>query len=634
MLAEVIDKCTNALRFSGQIIAWTDSTIVLNWLSSCPSKWKTFVANRVAKIQEIVPYSAWKHVPSGDNPADLASRGVSVQDALNSQLWWHGPSWLISGPYPTSAKTIHIEDEIMEIKRVPAVVAHIAVPDSTILERYSSISKLYRVVSYIFRFKHNSLNNKSQKSLGELSSREITEAKLIIYKISQTLSFSEELTQLKASGKVKRSSILASLDPYLDCQGILRVGGRLHYSALKEEAKHPIILSHKSPLVPLLIDSVHKETLHGSFQLVFSQIRMEFWITRCRDTVRFQLRKCVVCRRQRAQTIAQLMGSLPSPRVNRDFPFNKVGVDYAGPFQLLQKKGRGSKTFKGYFAIFICLVTRAIHLEAVTDMTSENFLAAFKRFIGRRGKPSQIFSDCGTNFIGANKEIQRALRSVEFQSSVCHTLADLGISWNFNPPSAPHHGGLWEAGVKSVKHHLRRVIGASHLTYEEFQTLLCSIEGILNSRPLCPLSSDLSSLDFLTPGHFLIGRNLLALPEPDFSNVKQNRLSRFQFITQCTQSLWKRWSNEYLILLQQRGKWQQRERNVSIGDLMVIHEENIPVSHWRLGRVVQVHPGADGLVRVVTLKTASGSVKRPITKLSPILLSDEIQKPECNSPNV
>lgn len=136
------------------------------------------------------------------------------------------------------------------------------------------------------------------------------------------------------------------------------------------------------------------------------------------------------------------------------------------------------------------MYTKAIHLEAVTDLTTEAFLAAFKRFTARRGVSSHMYSDCGTNFKGADNELKVLLESAKHNSVISHHRADNGITWNFNTPAAPHQGGLWEAGVKSVKFHLRRVIGATSLTLEEFQTVLCQVEACLNSRPLCAFSND------------------------------------------------------------------------------------------------------------------------------------------------
>jgi len=225
--------------------------------------------------------------------------------------------------------------------------------------------------------------------------------------------------------------------------------------------------------------------------------------------------------------------------------------------------------------------------------------------------------------VGADKELQQFVKNSAHNNAVCDDLSGRGIEWKFNPPSSPHHGGLWEAGVKSVKYHLRRVVGNQTLTYEEFSTVLCQVEACLNSRPLCAMTADPDDYDALTPGHFLIGHAINAIPHPDVTDIKTNRLSRWQFAQQILQHFWKRWRVEYLSTLQQRFKWKNKCDNIRVGDLVIIHEENIPPMKWKLARVVEVHSGADGAVRVVSLKTASGSYKRPIVKLTPILFNNE-----------
>ena len=631
LLAELVDSCVCALRLSCEIRLFTDSTITLSWIQGCPSRWKTFVANRVAKIQELVPLESWHHVSGPDNPADLASRGIPAAELIASSLWWHGPEWLLTSGIPTGASELNLSEVEKEAKSEQKLVSH-TLRDVSLLNKFSRLIKLLRVVAYILRFNVNCAK-KDRRISGELTPFELNNALLCVCKLSQVTSFSEKIARLREQKPIPKDSKILSLDPFLDEYGVLRVGGRLQHSNLDEATKHPIILSHKCVLVQLIINKIHTDTLHGSFQTVYSQLRQKFWVTRARDTTRHILRKCVKCRKVQAKKMTQLMGSLPAARVNAEHPFCNVGVDFAGPYMLINRKGRGGKLFKAYFCVFVCLTTRCIHLEAVTDMTAEGFLACFKRFIGRRGKPSKVYSDCGTNFVGANKEIQAVLRSSSFNNSVCHSLADLEITWLFNPPAAPHQGGLWEAGVKSVKFHLKRIVGSTHLTLEEFQTLLCSIEAILNSRPLCPMSVDPLDFDYLTPGHFLIGRNFLSLPESDVSFENAHRLSRFQVVSKFSQLIWKRWSHEYLVSLQQRFKWKRREKNIQINDLVVIHDENLAATYWKMGRVTQVHPGSDGLVRVVTLRTAAGSMQRPITKVSPLLFSEEITR-EYTPPRV
>jgi hypothetical protein len=332
----------------------------------------------------------------------------------------------------------------------------------------------------------------------------------------------------------------------------------------------------------------------------------------------------LLCKRLKAKVAEQLMGSLPAGRVNPARPFRHTGVDYAGPFSLSVMKGRGMKYFKGYFCIFICLATKAVHLEAVTDMTTEAFVGTLKRFVSRRTLPTDLYSDCGSNFIGAEKELRDLVNCVERNALVSRFLVDRGTQWHFNSPAAPHHGGLWESGVKSVKYHLRRVMGTETMTLEEFMTVLTQVEAALNSRPLCALSTDPGDLDYLTPGHFLVGEALTAVPEPDLMPLKVNRLSRWQRCQQVFQHFWKRWSTEYLHSLQERNKWKKPSPNVGIGDLVLVKEENLPPLKWRMGRVVTVHPGKDGLVRVVTVKTAMGEFQRPVVKLCPLLAKDEL----------
>lgn len=178
------------------------------------------------------------------------------------------------------------------------------------------------------------------------------------------------------------------------------------------------------------------------------------------------------------------------------------GVDYAGPFIMKTWHGRSNRTYKGFLVLFICFATSAVHLELATDYFTQDFLAAFKRFTGRRGICASL-SDRGTNFVGADAELRCMLDAASREhSEIANLLASNGTEWRFNPPVAPHFGGKWEAAVKSTKFYLRRLIGDASLTYEEFSTLLIQIESILNSRPLCPFSDDPSDVEALTPAHF------------------------------------------------------------------------------------------------------------------------------------
>jgi hypothetical protein len=272
----------------------------------------------------------------------------------------------------------------------------------------------------------------------------------------------------------------------------------------------------------------------------------------------------------------------------------------------------------------VCLATKAVHLEVAMDLSTDSFIAAFKRFVARRGMPSHMYSDCGTNFVGAQKELKALLESSEHNNKMSSFLVDRGIEWRFNSPGAPNQGGLWEAGVKGVKYHLRRVIGDTILTQEEFRTVLAQIEAALNSRPIGAMTSDPVDMEVLTPGHFLIGEPLTAIPEPALDHIPINRLSRWQRTQQMFQHFWNRWSKEYLHQLQERGKWRKKTPNFQVGDLVLIKEDDLPPLKWKMGRVQQVQLDAENLVRNALLKTVKGELTRSVVKLVPLLCAEDL----------
>ena len=274
--------------------------------------------------------------------------------------------------------------------------------------------------------------------------------------------------------------------------------------------------------------------------------------------------------------------------------------------QLRTTKGRGHKSYKGYVCVFICLVTRAIHLEVVSDLSSQALLSSFRRFVARRGLCSELLSDNGTNFQGASAELQRLFNAASpFHGEVIEGVAAQGVTWRFIPPRAPHFGGLWEAAVKAFKRHLRRVLGDATLTYEEFSTLAAQVEACLNSRPLSPLSCDPMDVAALTPGHFRVGTAMTAFSEPFEPQQNGSCVSRYHLVTDMRNHFWKRWQGEVLRQQQQRSKWLDQNDAVQEGDLILITDELQPPTKWPLARVIQLHRGADGLARVLTLRTAT-----------------------------
>lgn len=356
---------------------------------------------------------------------------------------------------------------------------------------------------------------------------------------------------------------------------------------------------------------------HAGPRALTSVISRQYWIVSIRSVLHEILSKCTVCIRFDAKPRPPIMADLPAARVRPCRPFEHVGVDYAGSLQIRELQLRKSRVCKIYVAVFVCFSVKAIHLEVVTELSSAAFLAAFDRFVARRGVPSDVYSDCGTNFVGADKQLRKLIKGEQSQKVIANSRAQ--CTWHFNPPSASHFGGLWEAAVRSTKRLLLRVIGSHIFTYEEFTTILTRVEAVLNSRPLTPASNDPHDLECLTPGHFLIGRPLIAVPPRSSLDCKPNLMNRWILLDQCHQAFWKRWRTEYLITLQQRSKWVNHEPNLKVNDMVLVIDNQSPPLVWRLGRVTDLYPGPDGVVRVVQVYTRTGHITRPVAKLVPLL---------------
>lgn len=475
------------------------------------------------------------------------------------------------------------------------------------------------MTAYCWRFINNCRN--AVKVKGCITVIELDRALQYWIQVTQAIHFKDEINSLTARIELPKQSNVLKLRPMLDEFNILRVGGRLVNSVLPFERQHPIILPKDDHFTTLLLDYYHKRTLHGNIQLMLNSIRDKYWILSARSVVRNWVHSCNRCYRFSAKPLQQLMGDLPSPRVTPSRSFSHCAIDYAGPVNIRMRKGPGKPiTFKGYVSIFVCMSTKAMHLELVGDLTSDGFISAFKRFVSRRGRVTDIYSDNGSNFVGAVEIMSESHRLAMMDTEVefSELMANDGVTWHFSPPSAPHFNGLAEAGVRSMKYHLRRIVGTTCLTYEELYTVLCQIEAVLNSRPISALTDEFSDFTVLTPGHFLMGSAPLSVPEPILLNINENRLSRWQLMEKMHQDFWKSWSSEYLTSLQQRPRWQSIQDNLSVGQMVIIRQDNMPPTKWLLGRIEAIHPGEDGLVRVATVRTQNSTLKRPIVKLCPL----------------
>ncbi|XP_037931191.1 uncharacterized protein LOC119666002 [Teleopsis dalmanni] len=634
--AQLVVKVKKDLEYEHHpIYMWTDSEITLHWINSEPSTFQTFVAHRISKIQQLTLKEQWRHVNTKQNPADLLSRGVDPIYIQKNAMWFYGPLFLHGNqecwPQPFRQELItsdHIQAEVKSKVHV-LTISH---DDELIKMIYTirhgnSFIRLQRILGYVLRF-IKGLRNKSKHNDINLTPLELDESLLIIIKAIQLSDFNEERHQLLKKRDLKGSSSLHGLSPFIDDSGVIRVGGRLTSSHLTYDAKHPMLLPYNDPIAKLIMKHLHEKGLHWGPQTNLAQGRQRFWPIKGKIMARSIVQHCVQCTRVRPHMFKQIMGNLPADRVQAQRPFFNAGVDFCGPIWI-HHKIRGKRPCKAYIAVFCCFSTKAVHLEVVSDLTTDAFLGALNRFTSRRGRCQNLYCDNATNFVGAKNqmnELAESIHSTNAQNNIIRSCSAQGIVFHFIPPRAPHFGGLWEAAVKSAKYLLVRTIGNVSLTYEELETVVTQIESMLNSRPITPLSSDPNDPAALTPGHFLIGEPLTALPSRSETTTKQSLLTRWKLVNHLKNEFWSRWSKEYLNELQCRTKWKDQSPDVKEGMLVIIQEDNASPLQWPLGRIIKCYSGNDGRIRVVDVKTKNGIWKRPIHRLAPLLSED------CSTP--
>lgn len=615
-------------QFAKRIILWTDSSIVLSWLRTSPSSLAVFVANRVSRIQELTEGCSWRHVDSMFNPADIVSRGAGPEELINS-FWFSGPPYLHHPESSWPAPRFTDPDKCDERTGSAAtlITTKLDTPDCISTCKYiNDFRKLRHVFAYVQRFLHNlkAQVKKQPRSSGQLSTQELEASETIMAFVMQQQEFATEISALMANAdNCPNGSSIKKLNPFL-CgtlnRILLRVGGRLQNADLPFDCKHPILLPKNHPFLTSYVTYLHFKHYHAGAQALTSMVRQKYWASNLKRITTAVVRRCMHCFRYQPKLMQQIMGDLPASRVQPDRPFNKTGVDFCGPIWT-RSSLHSKQKLKSYVAVFVCFVTKAIHLESVSDLSTKAFLAALTRFTSRRGLPRIIFCDNATNFVGARNELRELRKFFLDQTTVDvihRACAEDHIQFCHIPPRAPHFGGLWEAAVRSMKKQFLKTCGSFTLTFEEFATVLTQVEAILNSRPITPLSEDPSDEEALTPGHFLIGAPLLAPLSPDVSTQNIAYLNRWTRLRALTQHFWRRWSREYLLDLQKRTKWQTPTDNATKDMLVLVHDDNLPPQKWLLGRLLTPISGQDGRNRVVDIRTKNGVIRRPIHKVAPL----------------
>ena len=631
--------CGNHIRTSRQN---ANSMSVLRYIKNENKRFHTFVANPIATIRDGSSPDQWHHIQGILNPGDYVSRGLSAEALLNCEKWLLGPEFLWTPIHQWSivpGASMALEDDNPEVKRdqevksLSTIIAPVSVTPVTApsedFQKFSDWYRLKKSIAWVLRYRSNLLSAiKTRQKTGQIktqpeklsliSTEELENAERAILKVVQQTAFRDEINTLNRSSdkRVKGTSSLVKLDPFFR-NGLLCIGRRLAQARMSSEAKHQIILSKNSHVTSLIVDHYHKLSGHSGRQHVLSLIRQKYWIVKANSTVRKVLTNCYKCRRQEAPFCEQKMADLPDNRlIHGNPPFTTVAVDYFGPFQV-----RCSRSLvKRYGVLFTCLTVHAVHIEVAHSLDTDSFLLALRWFIARRGQVREMRSDNGTNFISGEHELRESIQAWN-NNKISEEMLQKNIKWSFNPPYGSQHGGIWERCIRSVWRILRALLQQQSIDHEGLVTLIWEVESILNSRPITFVSDDPVDSEPLMPNHLLLLKCDSPMPPGVFQKEDVFSRRRWRQIQYLSDIFWKRWSREYLPLLQSCQKWPFPRRNLPVGDVVLVATENTPRNCWPLGRIQDVFPDKKGLVCKVKVKVKSAVLEHPIDKL--VLLVEE-----------
>ena len=635
LLSRLVVSVHNSLQHQMtplDIRCYTDSQVALYWIRGTGKEWKPFVQNRVREIRRNVHPDLWNHCPGRTNPADLPSRGLCMLELSVSQLWRTGPGWLsMDAPICSDVEPVCMPELCASELKAGSKLSHnlLAIERSNSVgeviscEDFSTLQRLLRVTAYVQRAVNHFKTRKASDPNHQitLTPPEIATAEMLwITHVQKELVLQKDFDILRSQFGL-----------FLDDRGLWRCGGRLQNADMPFTAKHPVLLPRKHPFTALIIRDAHQRVRHNGVKETLTEIRRRYWIVKGRNLIKAIIHGCTVCKKHEG---APFDGPPPPPlpefRIKENPAFTYTGADFAGP--LFVRNHSSSSSTKVWICLFTCLVTRAIHLDVVSDLLTETFIRCLKRFAARRGLPHKFLSDNGKTFKAAAKFLSVVFKDKTIQEY----LANKGSQWIFNIERAPWWGGAFERMIKSTKRCLRKMVGRANLSHDELLTTVVEIEAVINSRPL----SYISAADYeepLTPSHLLVGRRLLNLPDhlehicnsgdEDFE-VNASQLSkRMKHLASVLNHFWKRWRSEYLNELRESHRYSAKKTkrcpSVSRGDVVIVHDDALPRGFWKLGQIQEVLTGRDGqsraaLVRVATRDRQHILLRRPLQLLYPL----------------
>lgn len=619
---------------------YVDSKVVLGYIHNESRRFYVYVSNRVIRIRRSSQPQQWKYVPTEQNPADYATRSVTAA-RLADTTWLSGPSLLTEVPEESlEPSTFELVNPNMDVEVRPQISTlntqtTVQQLGSQRFSKFSSWQSLNRAIANLSHISHSYCSDPGKGNhncrgwhlCSEAHSVEqLSLSKCIIIRAVQEETYAEELACLRKGENVPQNSPLKALDPFIDGQNLLRVGGRIKEGKFKVEEKNPLIIPGKHYISTLLITHYHEQTQHQGRLFTEGAIRAAgYWVIGVKRRVSSIIHHCVICRKLRGNPGTQKMADLPADRLSMEPPFTNVGLDVFGPWEVEARKTRGGLAHsKRWAVIFTCMSVRAVHIEVIESLDTSSFINALRRFLAIRGPVKQIRSDRGTNFVSASAELK--IPSNINRTSVERYLEENGCSWLFNPPHASHMGGSWERMIGMARRILDSMflqLRPSKLTHEVLATLMAEVAAIINARPLIAVSADPSDPFILTPTTLLTQKTSVPSVPPDNSGVKDIFKHQWRQVQHLAQTFWSKWRKHYLSTLQPRRKWQNTQPNLEPGSVVLLKDQQLERNEWPLGIVTQVFPSKDGNVRKaeikVARKTGTKLLLRPLSEIVLIL---------------
>lgn len=598
-------------------IFWSDSRCVLSWLKSTnPRKYRQYVSHRVGEILEATEITDWRWIPSKMNVADEATKWQKIPHISQPSRWLNGPDFLIEDEDAWPSDNLKSADTEEELKK-EHILLHVTIVEPLIdCSRFSSWMRLLRATAYVFKFVNSFMNSYRRSRL--ITSYEYQQAESYLYKVAQNIGYPTEVSLLatdeaRQSKRLKKSSLIYKLSPYLDEAGVMRAWGRIDgASYIHHNAKRPIILPQDHIVTSLIVSHYHAQYHHHNHETVINELRQVYYIPKMRAILKRQRKCCQLCKINESSPIPPRMADLPMCRITPfTRPFTFVGVDFFGP--MLVTVGRRNE--KRWGMLFTCLTVRAVHVEVAHALTTDACILCLRNFTSRRGTPAEIYSDNGTNFHGAERELRLALKDVD-QGVLAEYFITSNTKWKFNPPSAPHMGGSWERLVRSFKNSLYKILQNHKPPDALLQSTLIEIEHTINSRPLTYVPLETENDEALTPNHFLLGSTSGYKPLGEFSDEKIIMKKNWMISQQLAEAFWKRWIKEFLPHITRRSKWFEPAPPITEGDIVLIVDDQNPRNSWPRGRILKTFPAKDGQIRKVTVQTPNGIYDRPAVKIA------------------